>query len=782
MITKCQTTSKKSQGLGINKNLNKEKETEKILKAQKEIESETQMAIEDLTTFAIEYRELINNETNNETLNIIDGYLTLNDSSFMFNETDLKTPFIITSNVTTNGSMVSINVETPDYTNGTEIDLFVNTSTPISLNYSTTPFETNDTELTEMPDYETLSTEVTQHLNESPFHNSTITGIGSVTQSSVDLNNGLNEESEKCVFEKQIQCKNIQLMCFGSGEVDCGSKARNRRNTISADTIVNRTLDDNDSSFQVSKQYLEKQPLSERIENIKCIYELISGGLMVTIVFDTPLWSVVMDSTQSNLWVGGHDSNIYETKLYGKPSNSLLKQIKPQFVGHESAVTCLAVSIDGMALISGSNDKTIKIWHINSKQCMKTITNKGPISNLLLYPFPSALFDQKPPNIVIKPFKRTIINDLYSGDPDNQYCIEIINDKCLTNSLSFMKGLDVREDISAPNKEIESETQMAIEDLTTFAIEYRELINNETNNETLNIIDGYLTLNDSSFMFNETDLKTPFIITSNVTTNGSMVSINVETPDYTNGTEIDLFVNTSTPISLNYSTTPFETNDTELTEMPDYETLSTEVTQHLNESPFHNSTITGIGSVTQSSVDLNNGLNEESEKCVFEKQILCKNIQLMCFGSGEVDCGSKARNRRNTISADTIVNRTLDDNDSSFQVSKQYLEKQPLSERIENIKCVLTAHHNSYFACNPLPTINDCNGKSDCKPMDQHNSGSEDTLPVWKVGLIAALTAIGAVCFIVVAVVAYVSYNKLKIRPELSANGYHNNPENVTRV
>ena len=42
-----------------------------------------------------------------------------------------------------------------------------------------------------------------------------------------------------------------------------------------------------------------------------------------------------------------------------------------------SAVTCLSVSIDGLALISGSNDNTIKIWHIISKQCMRTVTNKG---------------------------------------------------------------------------------------------------------------------------------------------------------------------------------------------------------------------------------------------------------------------------------------------------------------------------------------------------------------------------------------------------------------------
>ncbi|CAG2174906.1 unnamed protein product [Oppiella nova] len=157
------------------------------------------------------------------------------------------------------------------------------------------------------------------------------------------------------------------------------------------------------------------------------IYELVSGVLMITIVFDTPLWAVAMDSTQSHLFVGGHDSNIYETKLYEKPSNCSQKQNKPQFIGHESAVTCLAVSMDGMALIS------------------------GPISNLLVTPFPSALFDQKSPNIVIKPFKRTIINDIYNEDPDNSYCIEIINDRCLTNSLEFMKGLDLNDDTGAAN-------------------------------------------------------------------------------------------------------------------------------------------------------------------------------------------------------------------------------------------------------------------------------------------------------------------------------------------
>ena len=68
------------------------------------------------------------------------------------------------------------------------------------------------------------------------------------------------------------------------------------------------------------------------------IYELFSGKQMVAIVFSTPLWAVVMDAKQSSLFVGGQDSNIYETKLFKRPSNKKQQQIRPQFIGHESVL------------------------------------------------------------------------------------------------------------------------------------------------------------------------------------------------------------------------------------------------------------------------------------------------------------------------------------------------------------------------------------------------------------------------------------------------------------
>lgn len=40
-------------------------------------------------------------------------------------------------------------------------------------------------------------------------------------------------------------------------------------------------------------------------------------------------------------------------------------------------VTCMAVSVDGSLLVTGSHDCDVRIWDIRSKQCIRTITHKG---------------------------------------------------------------------------------------------------------------------------------------------------------------------------------------------------------------------------------------------------------------------------------------------------------------------------------------------------------------------------------------------------------------------
>lgn len=68
----------------------------------------------------------------------------------------------------------------------------------------------------------------------------------------------------------------------------------------------------------------------------------------------------VGDTLFSCSWVGGH----LHCPLWGLsvPRNQ---------------VTCLSVSTDGSVLLSGSHDETVRLWDVQSKQCIRTVTLKG---------------------------------------------------------------------------------------------------------------------------------------------------------------------------------------------------------------------------------------------------------------------------------------------------------------------------------------------------------------------------------------------------------------------
>ena len=47
-------------------------------------------------------------------------------------------------------------------------------------------------------------------------------------------------------------------------------------------------------------------------------------------------------------------------------------------------VTCLALSIDGTLLVSGSHDCDVRMWDVPSRQCVRTMKHKAAITNILL--------------------------------------------------------------------------------------------------------------------------------------------------------------------------------------------------------------------------------------------------------------------------------------------------------------------------------------------------------------------------------------------------------------
>ena len=55
------------------------------------------------------------------------------------------------------------------------------------------------------------------------------------------------------------------------------------------------------------------------------------------------------------------------------------------FEGHSSYVSSVAYSPDGTKIISGSDDKTIKIWDANTGQCLKSLEGHSDYVNSVAF-------------------------------------------------------------------------------------------------------------------------------------------------------------------------------------------------------------------------------------------------------------------------------------------------------------------------------------------------------------------------------------------------------------
>ena len=58
-------------------------------------------------------------------------------------------------------------------------------------------------------------------------------------------------------------------------------------------------------------------------------------------------------------------------------------ELERSLTGHALAVSALAIAPDGQTLVSGSWDKTIKIWHLTTGELQETIAGQLNIQELM---------------------------------------------------------------------------------------------------------------------------------------------------------------------------------------------------------------------------------------------------------------------------------------------------------------------------------------------------------------------------------------------------------------
>ena len=190
--------------------------------------------------------------------------------------------------------------------------------------------------------------------------------------------------------------------------------------------------------------------------------------------------TIIVDVPEVRVFVGMFDGAINSFSLLQPPRNLEYhyKESETNTIlsGHTKAITCLTFSIDDTILVSGSADETIRLWHVSSKQLVRTIRMKGVISNLLVRMLPESLQAYElQSTTIIKSFQKR-----YDDSQDTQM-LEIM---CPVDNY-VEKFQDAKsdhvEDVSVLNEKID-ELRRINRDLYNFAKD--KILASDGNNET----------------------------------------------------------------------------------------------------------------------------------------------------------------------------------------------------------------------------------------------------------------------------------------------------------
>lgn len=219
-------------------------------------------------------------------------------------------------------------------------------------------------------------------------------------------------------------------------------------------------------TLPVTDLYISKTGMHGRLCTVSSdrtckIYDLSSGQLLLNFVFDVPLSAITMDVLELNIFLGTTEGKLHQFSLTNPPRNrNVLVNTEvdcPTFSSHTKAVTCLSVSLDGETLMSGSNDEQVILWHIPSKQPVRIIRHKGPITNAFFTVNYPAIYKQEfSPSIILHGLERTL-------EKDSEEFTEM--EVLMKNTISFWPEPHGEIEDNLSSKELENEFKLKEEGL-----------------------------------------------------------------------------------------------------------------------------------------------------------------------------------------------------------------------------------------------------------------------------------------------------------------------------
>ncbi|KAK9826171.1 hypothetical protein WJX81_003129 [Elliptochloris bilobata] len=139
------------------------------------------------------------------------------------------------------------------------------------------------------------------------------------------------------------------------------------------------------------------------------LWSLAAGELLHSVALPAALQAVTADPAEHALYLGAADGRIFELSLVGAPvrenadgavaaaagdgSSEPGSGEWATLEGHARGVTSLACTNDGGYLLSGSEDGSVRVWELRSRQAVHVMANpaKGPVTGLLVLDRPPFL-------------------------------------------------------------------------------------------------------------------------------------------------------------------------------------------------------------------------------------------------------------------------------------------------------------------------------------------------------------------------------------------------------
>ena len=117
------------------------------------------------------------------------------------------------------------------------------------------------------------------------------------------------------------------------------------------------------------------------------IHSLGNGVVLRSVALPFPITSLSLDGWEHAVYAGTVDGAIVEVSLVtDEETHSVLE-------GHRRAIHTLAMTGDGAQLVSGSEDGSVRIWDLRSRQTIKVLDApvKGPVSGIIVIDKPEAM-------------------------------------------------------------------------------------------------------------------------------------------------------------------------------------------------------------------------------------------------------------------------------------------------------------------------------------------------------------------------------------------------------